>query len=447
MVPVGTRRAWALVLAVAAVAAVSLTDYFRSSVWAVEVGGKVVGFVSERAEASEALAAIVREAEAETGMDVRPSTALTLRRVTAPAARMGTDLLSQLRAAISMETVGCAISIGGERVVVLKDEETARAAIASVERAYVASVEQDRRSIVHSLSFREDITFGPVHAVLEDIRSLETARLILERGTDQVNTYTVKSGDSLWSIATANQLTIADLRAANPDLTSDFIRTGQQLSMVVPKPYLTISSTERRVVIESIPFAETVSTDDTRWPWDGYVLTRGVAGAREVTYEIVRENMKEVSRTLQSSTLIREPVTQHRVAGTKLVPAMGTGRFVWPLMGQLTSPFGPRVGGFHSGIDIAAPLGTEIMAADAGIVVFSGIRGLYGNLVIVDHGGGSLVTYYAHNSKNLVRVGDTVVQGQVIALVGRTGRSTGPHLHFEVRVDGRFVNPLTFYPR
>jgi len=109
----------------------------------------------------------------------------------------------------------------------------------------------------------------------------------------------------------------------------------------------------------------------------------------------------------------------------------------------VTSGFGMRWGRMHTGIDIAVPTGTPVHAAAAGTVVYSGWMSGYGFLVAVDHGNG-LATAYAHNSSLLVRVGDHVAQGQVISLSGSTGHSTGPHVHFEVRVNGVPVDPLSY---
>lgn len=117
-----------------------------------------------------------------------------------------------------------------------------------------------------------------------------------------------------------------------------------------------------------------------------------------------------------------------------------------PVHGVVSSPFGLRPdpfngeARFHDGVDIAAPSGTSVKAAAAGKVIFSGQAGGYGNLVEVDHGNG-LITRYGHNAANLVSLGDEIAAGQPIALVGSTGRSTGAHLHFEVRRAGKPVNP------
>lgn len=125
--------------------------------------------------------------------------------------------------------------------------------------------------------------------------------------------------------------------------------------------------------------------------------------------------------------------------------------FVWPLKGRLTSLFGPRIHpiyhtpDFHTGIDLAVPVGTPVHAAAAGKVVQAGWQGGYGLLLVIDHGNG-LSTYYGHLSEVLVRVGQFVEQGQVVARSGNTGLSTGPHLHFEIRRFGEPVDPLPWLP-
>lgn len=117
--------------------------------------------------------------------------------------------------------------------------------------------------------------------------------------------------------------------------------------------------------------------------------------------------------------------------------------FVKPTSGVVTSRFGSRWGSTHTGIDIGAPTGTSIKAAAGGTVIFSGWKGTLGKLIVVSHGNG-IQTYYAHCSSLLVSSGDTVSAGQLIAKVGSTGRSTGPHLHFEIRLNGSAINPQSY---
>ena len=118
---------------------------------------------------------------------------------------------------------------------------------------------------------------------------------------------------------------------------------------------------------------------------------------------------------------------------------------IWPAAGYVSSPYGLRFNGteFHQGIDIAADMGTPIVATADGVVTAAGWNGGYGNMVDVDHGGG-IVTRYGHASALAVTVGQQVRRGEVIAYVGSTGRSTGPHVHYEVRVDGQPVNPAGY---
>jgi murein DD-endopeptidase MepM/ murein hydrolase activator NlpD len=116
---------------------------------------------------------------------------------------------------------------------------------------------------------------------------------------------------------------------------------------------------------------------------------------------------------------------------------------IWPVNGPITSPFGWRWGRMHEGIDIGVGYGTPIHAAAAGTVAYCGWMSGYGNLVAIDHGGG-LSTAYGHQSSIAVGCGQSVSQGQVIGYVGCTGHCFGPHLHFEVRVNGNPVDPLGY---
>ena len=124
----------------------------------------------------------------------------------------------------------------------------------------------------------------------------------------------------------------------------------------------------------------------------------------------------------------------------------GDGDFIWPVdtpKGYVSSNYGPRGSGFHSGVDYAAPHGTTIRAADDGVVEFSDRKSQYGKLIIIDHFNG-FKTYYAHNYSNDVSEGETVEKGQAIGKIGSTGNATVEHLHFEVHVDGEHVDPLDY---
>ena len=137
-------------------------------------------------------------------------------------------------------------------------------------------------------------------------------------------------------------------------------------------------------------------------------------------------------RSAQSTAIVPAPTGAASAAG-----------FVWPVHGVLTSVFGWRWGRMHEGIDLAVASGTPVVASAAGTVIVAGWLGGYGNLVVVDHGNG-ISTAYGHNASVTVGVGQSVAQGQLIAYSGSTGHSTGPHVHFEVRVSGSPVDPLGY---
>ena len=140
----------------------------------------------------------------------------------------------------------------------------------------------------------------------------------------------------------------------------------------------------------------------------------------------------------RTATPQRASRSQTRVAAPKPAPD-----WTRPASGPMSSTFGPRWGTFHYGVDIAAGYGNPVRAAHAGTIITAGWYGGYGYAVIIDHGNG-ITTRYGHNSKLLVHVGEKVKAGQEISLVGSTGDSTGPHCHFEVRVDGVAVDPIPF---
>ena len=137
------------------------------------------------------------------------------------------------------------------------------------------------------------------------------------------------------------------------------------------------------------------------------------------------------------------------IAPTSRIPPTGHASgepLLWPVTGTINSTYGPRGASFHDGIDIAAPEGTPIQVIEGGEVIYSDqLRG-YGNIVIVRHQGG-IVSVYAHNQINLVREGQQVGKGEVIARVGSTGRVTGPHLHFEIRQNNTAQDPLRYLPQ
>ena len=163
------------------------------------------------------------------------------------------------------------------------------------------------------------------------------------------------------------------------------------------------------------------------------VEQQGQAGRTCVTKKVVKENGVVVSEDILEEKTLKESVPE--------IVISGTAGLMCPVSGfTLTSGFGARWGRQHSGVDLALPTGSPVYAAKGGTVTWSGYKDSYGNLVIIDHGDG-METYYAHCSRLDVAAGQEVGAGRQIAAVGSTGNSTGPHLHFEVRIGGVARDP------
>jgi len=177
---------------------------------------------------------------------------------------------------------------------------------------------------------------------------------------------------------------------------------------------------------------------------DGYQQVRA---QRTSVLTRVRASRKEMEDHLDALQAESAKIAARLRGPASTLPAgpvrPGSGQFIWPVNGPLTSPFGPRWGRLHAGMDIASPNGTPIRAAAAGKVVLAAWTGGYGNYTCIQHGG-AISTCYAHQSRLGTSAGATVSQGQVMGYVGNTGNSFGNHLHFEVRVNGTPVNPAGY---
>ncbi len=169
---------------------------------------------------------------------------------------------------------------------------------------------------------------------------------------------------------------------------------------------------------------------------------------KKIELSAIQKNRKKLSRSLDElQKLSKRLEAQIRDMQNRNKLALGTGKMIWPVRGRITSRFGYRVHPilkkrkYHTGLDLAAPRGTKIKAADAGVVIFCRYNGGYGKMIIIDHGK-NISSVYAHCHTLLVKRGQRVQKGNVIAKVGSTGLSTGPHLHFEIRQNGVPINPL-----
>ena len=255
----------------------------------------------------------------------------------------------------------------------------------------------------------------------ESIKDISEMKAALTANTSGQTTYEVQKGDTFMALAFSNGMTMAEMEALNPGVDINKLQIGQLLNIKEEVPYLSVQTVDSITYTEEIPCTVREVEDDTMYQGESKVLDPGVPGEALVSANVTYVNGHERERDILSSTTVREATEKVVAVGTVPRPSYS----------------------YHSGIDIAVPYGTSVKAADGGTVTFAGYKGSYGYLVIIDHGNGEQ-TYYGHNSSLLVSPGDKVYQGQTIAKAGSTGRSTGSHCHFEIRVNGTQVNPSAY---
>ncbi|MBQ6816078.1 MAG: peptidoglycan DD-metalloendopeptidase family protein [Clostridia bacterium] len=203
---------------------------------------------------------------------------------------------------------------------------------------------------------------------------------------------------------------------------------------------------------EKVPYITQYTRNNDLYAGQKVVISKGANGTKEVQYEVIVENGELVSKKAVSETITKSPKTAKIEIGSGIKSGLGNNLgLIFPVEGYVTSDYGDRADPFtgepdnHKGLDIGAPIGTPIYAADSGTVIqASDKKNGYGKCVIIEHSSG-FKTIYAHCSELLVTEGQFVSAGQEIAKVGSTGRSTGPHLHFGIYIDGKYVDPTLYY--
>ncbi len=275
-------------------------------------------------------------------------------------------------------------------------------------------------------------------------------------------TYAVQPGDTLSSIAVSNDMTITELRNMNPSFAStDMVHIGDELLIQRPQPFLRVKVIKTIYYTEKIDYKTNTEYDDSKYVTYSQVKQKGVEGSQDVVAEVTYLDGVENSRQVISTNVTKEPVTKVVVKGTKkVVSSSGSvvqqgdgithGSMTWPVPICHNMSRGYSRG--HLAIDICnGPVsvrGKPAVAADGGTVIFAatGYNGGFGNMVKIQHSNG-LVTVYAHLQSLKVVRGQSVSRGQTIGLIGSSGRSSGPHLHFEVIRNGVRVNPLNYVQR
>lgn len=303
------------------------------------------------------------------------------------------------------------------------------------------------------LQFKQKVALVDGVYPTSSIMAMNEFRLLINSEVEGEKVHIVEAGESPSLIAHMYDLYYSELVAMNPRLEENAtVRVGDELIVSKSVSFLTVTTTRREVYMEAVPYTTIYSYSDKYYNTYSKVTKAGVEGEQEVTALVTYEDGVAVSRQVLVTEMITEPVPREMVVGTKnpiysVGNASGTSSgFIWP-----TNKRGAYVScgiwGYpgHTGTDITGTgHGSNIYASAAGTVVKVrwGKSG-YGYHLIINHGGG-IQTLYAHCSNIYVKEGQYVNQGDIIAAMGSTGNSTGTHLHFEIRINGQYVNPLKY---
>jgi murein DD-endopeptidase MepM/ murein hydrolase activator NlpD len=381
----------------------------------------------------------------EAQIKIDPQKDISFRRVYVSGEKMDghEDVLHHLTYMKDMKVTGYAIVADGEKLAVLDSAETAEALLGTVKDQYTEGADGVEREY-KSIGFAENVQIKEVDTKLANLEDPDTVLDYILTGAVEQQVHVVVKGETLSDIAKANGLKTAELMQLNPEIVPERMQIGAEVKLERIVPLVTVETVEVASYLEPVPYGIVYEDTSAMYQGEQTVKLAGTNGERRVTAEITKQNGFETGKKELESMTLAEPSSQVVLVGTKAVPPLiGLGYFEYPTRGRLSSRFGMRWGRHHNGIDLASPSGTAIRAADGGKVVFSGWNGALGYTVIIDHGA-NRETLYGHCSKLLVSKGDKVYQGQHIANVGNTGNSTGPHLHFEVHINGTPKNPLNY---
>ena len=329
-----------------------------------------------------------------------------------------------------------AVEVNGMAFAALDDEESAKNILQEIALSY--KTEEDSQ-----VSFKEDVAVIYEYVPASILLDPYVAKLRLQGERTTFDYVVVDRRITSEEFARANGIEVEYLKELNP-LLGDMIEPDCEVIVADTSRVLTVLTSETVTYDKEIPFDEKVTEDSDMYEGAEKLVRYGENGVEEVTEKIERENGDVVTRKIVKTEIKTEPVMQLRSVGTKTRPAnMGTGSFIRPYGGTISSRFGSRRSGNHTGVDFCGNTGDPIVAADSGTVVLSEWSNGYGKLVKIDHNNG-YVTYYAHCSELYVSDGDVVQKGDVIAALGSTGNSTGPHVHFEIRYEGDYHDPLNY---
>lgn len=436
--------------AVVLVLVVALVSVSVNTCYEVSVDGENVCYISNTTELDQVLKELQAEADANTNADMTEAVLATDIEVVAKhklfVETADEEELTQLiNDKIRWQVPGAKIVVNnGESVLSFATLAEAQSVLDTLTQN---ALDANSDAQILSTRFYEDIVAEEGNVDANEILTTEEALATISAGKEAVKIHTVVSGESLWTIARDNGTTVSSLNELNPGLREDRLQIGQEIKLNKIEPTINVVVEKVVTVTESIPYGETVKESSSLMKGETQVVTKGVEGSKDVTYQISEYNGNTLEKVTLSEVVTKEPVNKVVNKGTAVVASSSRssagGTLNWPTKGTISSPYGKRGSGFHTGIDIANKKGTTVSAAAGGTVKSAGWSGGYGYCIIVDHGNG-MKTRYAHLSKINCKVGDSVSRGEKIGEVGSTGNSTGPHLHFEVIINGSTKNPINY---
>lgn len=410
----------------------------KASSYLIKVNNKSIGYVKKLSDVKSMLDSIKSTEGEEAIKSINYSKTLEPVKSFLPA----NEAEKAVRYELGLKIHAVAIFANDVEVAKVYDKNTAEKILQRVKEYYYPKLSNGTFQILSS-NIKEQITYKDVLAESQEILNADDAVKKIVNGRGLEKTYTVKKGDTIWDIAIKNNMMLEELEAANPNINLDKIDIGQEIKLAVNQPYLNVEIVAKIKDREEIPFDTKEVEDKNLSKGARKVKTEGKNGIADLEKVVTFLNSDTLDEDVVKSTIIQQAVDEVVAVGSKVSTYVATGRFIMPSRGYISSKFGYRWGRVHEGIDIAASRGTPIVASDSGKVTFAGWRSGYGYCVMINHGNG-YQTLYGHASKLYAKVGQYVKKGQKIASVGSTGRSTGPHVHFEVRINGVCKNPLKY---
>ncbi len=348
------------------------------------------------------------------------------------------EIENALMSNVDAMVYGYAFYIDGEPVFGVSSQEAVDWVLAQHKKNAIGEITDDM-----VVDFCEETEVKAEYMSIGMLETPNEALAVLSGENKELRTHTVTKNDTIWQIAEKYGTSVERILAINKGMSTN-ITEGMVIQVEEAVPILSVRCVQTVMATEAVPFEIQKIDDSSIYEGRTVVAQEGREGTAKVLATVTKVNGVETQRVVLSSEPLTEPVVQIEKVGTKVRPATtGSDSFTNPTQGVLSSRYGLRWNRNHNGIDIAGAYNSNIMAADGGVVSYADWMDGYGNYVVIDHENG-YQTAYGHCASLDVVVGDRVTKGEVIAKMGNTGRSTGTHLHFEVKKDGEFVNPLEY---